>query len=215
MLNSKKLDRTYFQNADVAFLAKDLLGKILFTSKDGAFTAGIITETEAYFGIEDKASHAYGCRRTARTEAMYQQGGIAYIYLCYGMHYLLNIVVAEQDDPKSVLIRSIQPFKGMSSIEKRRNRPATDPSVSSGPGSLSKALGIDLSFNKKLLTGDEIWIEDHGLRYRDDEIISAPRIGVSYAKEHALLPLRFYVKDNRFVSKRLHKNSGDLLQSPE
>lgn len=202
MLNSKKLQRPYFQNTDALFLAKDLLGKVLFTHKNGQFTAGIITETEAYFGTEDKASHAYGCRRTARTEAMYQPGGIAYIYLCYGMHYLLNIVVSENDDPKSVLIRSVQPFKGLSFIEERRKRSAAEPSVSSGPGSLSKALGIDLSFNKKPLTEDEIWIEDHGLRYRDDEIVSAPRIGVSYAKEHALLPLRFYVKDNRFVTQK-------------
>lgn len=203
MMNSKKLQRSYFQNTDVVFLAKDLLGKVLCTHKNGELTAGIITETEAYFGAEDKASHAYGYRRTARTAAMYQPGGIAYIYLCYGIHYMLNVIVSENDDPKSVLIRSIQPLKGIAFIEERRKRSASEPSVSSGPGSLSKALGIDLSFNKKTYTGNEIWIEDYGLKYRDDQIISAPRIGVSYAKEHALLPLRFYVKDNRFVSKKL------------
>lgn len=202
-MNSKKLQKSYFQNTDVVFLAQDLLGKILFTNKNGEITAGIITETEAYFGIDDKASHAYGCRRTARTEAMYQPGGIAYIYVCYGIHHLLNIVISGKDDPKSVLIRSVQPYKGISTIEKRRNKSMSDTAISSGPGLVSKALGIDLSFNKNSLTEDKIWIEDLGLKYNEDEIASVPRVGIAYAKEHAVLPLRFYVKDSRYVSHKL------------
>lgn len=197
-----KLKPEYFQNKDVIFLAQDLLGKILFTKKNGEITAGIITETEAYFGEEDKASHAYGGRRTLRTEAMYQPGGYSYIYLCYGIHHLFNIVVSLKNDPKSVLIRSVEPYQGFSVIENRRNRSSSDKSISSGPGSVCKALGIDMTFNRKPLTGEDIWIEDSGLQYRTEDIASTPRIGVAYADEHAQLPLRFYLKNNRYVSKK-------------
>lgn len=197
-----KLKPEYFQNKDVIFLAQDLLGKILFTKKNGEITAGIITETEAYFGEEDKASHAYGGRRTLRTEAMYQPSGYSYIYLCYGIHHLFNIVVSLKNDPKSVLIRSVEPYQGFSVIENRRNRPSSDKSISSGPGSVCKALGIDMTFNRKPLTGEDIWIEDSGLQYRTEDIASTPRIGVAYADEHAQLPLRFYLKNNRYVSKK-------------
>ncbi|MEC5174766.1 DNA-3-methyladenine glycosylase [Chryseobacterium nepalense] len=197
-----KLKPEYFQNKDVIFLAQDLLGKILFTKKNGEITAGIISETEAYFGEEDKASHAYGGRRTLRTEAMYQPGGYSYIYLCYGIHHLFNIVVSLKNDPKSVLIRSVEPYQGFSVIENRRNRPSSDKYISSGPGSVCKALGIDMTFNKKPLTGEDIWIEDSGLQYRTEDIASTSRIGVAYADEHAQLPLRFYLKNNRYVSKK-------------
>lgn len=196
-----KLKSEYYQNPDVILLAQDLLGKVLFTKKSGEITAGIITETEAYFGEDDKASHAYGGRQTPRTEAMYQPGGFSYIYLCYGIHHLFNIVVSREDDPKSVLVRSVEPFQGLPEIEARRNRPSTDRAVSSGPGSVCKALGIDMTFNKKSLTGEEIWIEDVGQRYSTDDIEATPRIGVDYAGKHALLPLRFYLKNNRYVSK--------------
>lgn len=199
----RKLTPAYYQNPDVEFMAKDLLGKILYTNKNGELTAGIITETEAYFGIDDKASHAYGNRRTARTEIMYGPGGSAYVYLCYGIHYLLNIVVSGSDDPKCVLIRAVEPFSGSEMIEQRREMSIQKTAVSSGPGSLSKALGIDSSLNGKELSGDEIWIEDIGNRYASDEIAAVPRVGVDYAKEHALLPLRFYIKDNKFVSKKV------------
>lgn len=196
-----KLKPEYYQNPDVIFLAQDLLGKILLTNKNGLLTAGIITETEAYFGKEDKASHAYGGRRTLRTEAMYQPGGFSYIYLCYGIHYLFNIVVSQEDDPKSILVRSVEPYLGISVIEKRRDRPVSDKAISSGPGSVCKALGIDNTFNKKFLGGDEVWIEDAGLQYGIDDITSPPRIGVAYAEEHALLQLRFYLKNNFYVSR--------------
>ena len=199
----RKLTPAYYQNPDVEFMAKDLLGKILYTNKNGELTAGIITETEAYFGIDDKASHAYGNRRTARTEIMYAAGGSAYVYLCYGIHYLLNIVVSGSDDPKCVLIRAVEPFSGREIIEQRRKMSVQKTAVSSGPGSLSKALGIDSSFNGNDLSGDNIWIEDVGNRYAPDEIAAVPRIGISYAQEHALLPLRFYIKNNKFVSKKV------------
>ncbi|WP_251040441.1 DNA-3-methyladenine glycosylase [Chryseobacterium sp. ISL-6] len=196
-----KLQYSYYQNQDVIFLAKDLLGKILFTQINDEITAGIIVETEAYFGVLDKASHAYGGRRTNRTEILYHEGGISYVYLCYGIHHLFNIVTSVKDEPHAVLIRAVEPLVGKDIMELRRNMPFTKAAITSGPGSAAKALGIDRSFNKKDLSGEEIWIEDHGIRYTSDQIIEGPRIGVAYAQEDALLPWRFFVKGNPYVSK--------------
>lgn len=196
-----KLPRSYYSNPDVLFLAKDLLGKVLFTEIDGETTAGIIVETEAYFGVKDKASHAYGGRRTDRTETLYSHGGVSYVYLCYGIHHLFNVVTSVEDEPHAVLVRAVEPLIGKEIMELRRNMPAAKPSISAGPGSAAKALGIDRSFNRKKLTENEIWIEDHGIAYRPDEIIAGPRIGVAYAEEDALLPWRFFVKGNKYVSK--------------
>jgi DNA-3-methyladenine glycosylase len=151
-----KLQFSYYLNQDVIFLAKDLLGKVLYTSINGEITAGIIVETEAYFGMQDKASHAYGGRRTNRTETLYGEGGISYVYLCYGIHYLFNIVSSVKDEPHAVLIRAVEPLCGKEIMERRRNMPATKAAISSGPGSAAKALGIDRSFNEKDLTGEEI-----------------------------------------------------------
>jgi DNA-3-methyladenine glycosylase len=196
-----KLPFSYYLNQDVLFLAKDLLGKVLYTQIDGKITSGIIVETEAYFGIQDKASHAYGGRRTDRTETLYSKGGISYVYLCYGIHHLFNIVSSVEGEPHAVLIRAIEPLTGKDIMETRRNMPASKAAISSGPGSAAKALGIDRSFNKKDLGGDEIWIEDHGIKYTQEQIIASPRIGVAYAQEDALLPWRFFIKENKYVSK--------------
>ncbi|WP_343521788.1 DNA-3-methyladenine glycosylase [Pedobacter sp.] len=196
-----KLKPGYYLNEDVVGLAKDLLGKVLYTKIDDEITAGIIVETEAYFGIKDKASHAYGGRRTNRTETMYGAGGIAYVYLCYGMHHLFNVVTSVENDPHAVLIRGVEPLVGIEIIEKRRGMSVTKGAISAGPGSAAKALGIDRAFNTKSLLGDEIWIEDHGIRYDEENIAATPRVGIAYAKEHALLPWRFFVKGNKYVSK--------------
>ena len=196
-----KLDPGYYLNEDVVGLAKDLLGKVLYTKIGDEITAGIIVETEAYFGIKDKASHAYGGRRTNRTETMYGAGGIAYVYLCYGMHHLFNVVTSIENDPHAVLIRGIEPLIGIEIIEERRNMPHTKGAISAGPGSAAKALGIDKTFNAKNLSGDDIWIEDHGAKYNEEDIAATPRVGIAYAKEHALLPWRFFVKGNKYVSK--------------
>lgn len=196
-----KLPLSYYSQQDVLFLARDLLGKVLFTEINGERTAGIIVETEAYNGIQDKASHAYGGRRTNRTETLYGQGGISYVYLCYGIHHLFNVVTSVENDPHAVLIRAVEPLIGKEIMETRRNIPASKSAITSGPGSVAKALGINKSFNKKELDGSEIWIEDHGIRYHDEEIITSPRIGVAYAQEDALLPWRFFVKGNPYVSK--------------
>lgn len=197
-----KLPPSYYLNPDVEFLAKDLLGKILFTRKDNNITAGIIVETEAYFGTGDKASHAYGGRRTARTEIMYSEGGTVYVYLCYGIHYLLNVVTSVKDDPKCILIRSIESYEGLEIMEMRRKMSADHQAISSGPGSMAKSLGIDSSFNKNVLTGERIWIEDRDIFYNTSQIGIASRIGIAYAQEHANLPLRFFVKDSKYVKYR-------------
>lgn len=196
-----KLPLSYYSNQDVLFLAQDLLGKVLFTEIEGEITAGIIVETEAYFGVKDKASHAYGGRRTDRTETLYNQGGVSYVYLCYGIHHLFNVVTSVDDDPHAVLVRAVEPLIGKEIMEFRRNMPVSKAAISSGPGSAAKALGIDRSLNKKDLAGNEIWIEDHGIQYASDDIVKGPRIGVAYAQEDALLPWRFFVKGNKYVSK--------------
>lgn len=196
-----KLPLSYYLNQDVLFLAKDLLGKVLYTHVEGEITAGIIVETEAYFGVIDKASHAYGDRRTNRTEVIYSQGGVSYVYLCYGIHSMFNVVTSVENEPHAILIRAVEPLIGKEIIERRRNMPISKPAISSGPGSAAKALGIELSFNKKDLDGEEIWIEDHGIRYNPEDIAEVPRVGIAYAEEHALLPWRFFVKGNKYVSK--------------
>lgn len=175
----------YFQE-DVVTLAKQLLGKHLFTQIDGELTGGIITETEAYKGPEDKACHAYNNRRTARTEVMFHDGGIAYVYLCYGMHHLFNIVTNRSDTPHAILVRALLPTHGIPTMEKRRK---TKKNLTSGPGTLCQALCIDRSFNGYPLSRAPIWVEDQ--RVELSEIKASPRIGVDYAEEHAQLPWRF------------------------
>ncbi|MES2418894.1 MAG: DNA-3-methyladenine glycosylase [Bacteroidota bacterium] len=196
-----KLPYSFYQQDDVVSIATQLLGKQLFTLVDGKLTGGTIVETEAYNGITDKASHAYGSRFTPRTATIYEDGGIAYVYLCYGMHYLFNIVVAGKGNPLAILIRGIEPVTGLSTMLARRNMQQLAPRITAGPGSLSKALGIDKTLNAKDLQGDQIWIEDNGIHIKPQQIVVSPRVGVDYAEEHALLPWRFYLQGNKFVSK--------------
>lgn len=196
-----KLLKSYYNNTDTIFLAEDLLGKVLFTQNDGLLAGGRIVETEAYFGVMDKASHAFNGKRTPRTEPMYRAGGVAYVYLCYGIHHLVNIVTSAAADPQCVLIRGIEPLIGIDVMASRRPVLPENPSFSNGPGSAAKALGIDASFNDAPLTGDSIWIEDQGLKYSPAQIGKAARIGIAYAQEHATLPLRFFVKDSKYARK--------------
>jgi DNA-3-methyladenine glycosylase len=196
-----KLPYSFYQIADVNDLAVRLLGKLLFTRIDGELTGGIIVETEAYKGVEDKASHAYGGRFTNRTQVMFEEGGLSYVYLCYGIHHLFNVVTAPKGTPHAVLIRGVEPYEGVDVMLRRRNMASLKPNLTAGPGALSKALGIDKTLNAKDLLGDEIWIEDSGLVFPEDQIVMSARVGVDYAEDHALLPWRYYVKGNKFVSK--------------
>lgn len=196
-----KLPYSFYQQEDVVSIANQLLGKQLFTLIDGKLTGGTIVETEAYNGIIDKASHAYNGRFTNRTSTMYKNGGISYVYLCYGIHYLFNVVTNIENNPHAVLIRGIEPTEGLSIMLKRRNMQSLMPRITAGPGALAKALGIDKSLNAKDLLGNEVWIEDNGIYYQKEQIIASPRVGVAYAEDHKLLPWRFYIKGNKFVSK--------------
>lgn len=176
-------------------LAKDLLGKVLVTNINKQLTSGIITETEAYNGIIDKASHAYGGRRTVRTETMYREGGVSYVYLCYGIHHLFNIVTNVEDVPHAILIRAVFPLKGKEIILKRRNSDVFKKGLCVGPGKVSKALAIDTSLNAMDLCGNKIWLEDDNIKIDKKKINVGPRIGVDYAAEDAKLPYRFWVDE--------------------
>lgn len=176
---------SFYENPNVVEVAQNLLGKLLLTRIDGVLTGGYITETEAYAGVTDKASHAYNGRRTQRTEVMYRQGGVAYVYLCYGMHALLNVVTGEKDVPHAVLIRALEPTFGLEAIQERRKHKKP---LTKGPGTLTQALGVSLKENGVSLQSDSLWIEE-GIKIHSIE--ATPRIGIDYAKEDASLPYRF------------------------
>jgi DNA-3-methyladenine glycosylase len=191
-----KLPKNFYLQNDVVSLSKQLLGKVLFTKEGKTITAGIITETEAYAGVIDKASHAYGGRRTSRTETMYAEGGVSYVYLCYGMYSLFNVVTNQKDIPHAVLVRAIQPLEGIEKILQRRKSEKLKKGLTTGPGKVSMALGINFrSHNAQNLSGNKIWIEDRGIVMPERLINKGPRIGVDYAGEHARLPYRFWVNE--------------------
>ncbi|WP_460678645.1 DNA-3-methyladenine glycosylase [Mucilaginibacter koreensis] len=196
-----KLPESFYTSTDVVSIARNLLGKYLFTRLDGEVTGGIIVETEAYNGVIDKASHAYGNRITTRTQTMYAHGGIAYVYLCYGIHEMLNVVTSVEGQPHAVLIRAVEPTEGIDAMLYRRNMALVKPNITAGPGSVGKALGITRKLNGISLQSNELWIEDRDLSYPDEQIKTGPRIGVAYAGADALLPYRFFVKGNPYVSK--------------
>ena len=196
-----KLSPSFYIDPDVVRLAKSLIGKYLFTFIDGITTGGYIVETEAYNGIIDRASHAFGNRNTPRTSTMFMEGGIAYVYLCYGIHEMFNVVTSVKGDPRAILIRGIQPTDGIEAMLWRRKMETLKPNITRGPGSVAKALGISRAINGISLQSDILWIEDRGLTIPNESIGSAPRIGVDYAGEDALLPYRFYIKGNVYVSK--------------
>lgn len=186
---------------DVVKLARELLGKHLYTDLGGRITGGIITETEAYEGVTDRASHAWNGRRTPRTEVMFAGGGVAYIYLCYGIHSLFNIVTNREGVPHAVLIRGIRPTEGIGIMLGRAGKNRLTKDFGSGPGKVSRILGIHYSMSGVPLTGDRIWLEDRGLRFPPQDIVNTTRIGVDYAGPDALLPYRFLFKGDGFREK--------------
>ncbi len=196
-----KLPESFYTHGNVVQISRDLLGKYLFTSIKGITTGGYIVETEAYNGIVDRASHAFGNRNTPRTSVMFRHGGIAYVYLCYGIHEMFNIVTSVEGEPHAILIRAIEPTEGIDEMLLRRNMSILKPNITSGPGSVAKALGISRVMNAISLQSDSLWLEDRGLAFKDEEVAAVPRVGVDYAGEDALLLYRFYVKGNKYVSK--------------
>jgi DNA-3-methyladenine glycosylase len=199
----KKLHRGFYQRKNVLQVAKELVGKILVTKFGGIETSGRIVEVEAYAGIIDKASHAFGGKRTARNEVMYGEGGAAYVYLCYGIHHLFNVVTNYREVPHAVLIRALEPIEGVETMLKRTGKKKPDHTLTRGPGNLSKALGIYTQHSGISLQSKELFITDDDFVFKKNQIAASPRIGVDYAGDHSLWPYRFFVKDNPFVSGKL------------
>lgn len=198
---SAKLPLSFYEHDDVTYVAQSLLGKVLCTHIDGIYTSGIIVETEAYRGTDDKACHSCSFGYTERTKIMFGRPGVAYVFLCYGIHHLFNVVTNKEDRADAVLIRAIEPCDGIEHILKRRNHSTLKRATGGGPGIVSSALGITTKkhYGADLLEST-IWIEERGSQISDDKIISSPRIGVDYAGEDALLPWRYRIRNNKFTS---------------
>lgn len=198
------LDTPFYQREDVVQIAKDLLGCLLVSDIDGLRTVCRIVETEAYRAPEDRASHAFGNRHTTRTATMYESGGVAYVYLCYGIHHLFNVVTASEGQAHAVLIRAVEPSDGVDIMMQRRGMTKIVPNLTNGPGKFTKAMGISIKNDRlDLTTGKHIWIEKDINTPIDYEIISGYRVGIHYAQESRFWPWRFQIKDSRWTSKPL------------
>ena len=197
----KKLPREFYTRDDTLQVARDLLGKILVVpTGTGERVSGMIVETEAYLGAIDKAAHSYGNRRTPRTEMMFAEGGTVYIFFIYGMYFQFNIVAGAVDVPHAILIRAVAPAEGVRVMRERRGQ-MKDANLTSGPGKLCIAFGIDKTYNGADLLGEKVWLEE-GETLSEARIASGKRVGIDYAEEFAEKPWRFWVKDNSFVSRK-------------
>lgn len=192
------LPESFYTRTNVVRIAKDLLGKKLITNIEGKKTTGIIVETEAY-SYKEKGCHAYQNKMTNRNKAMFETGGVAYVYLCYGIHNLFNIVTNKSGMADAILIRALEPTEGTAWMQERMNTNNLKR-ITSGPGKLTKALGIDRTYDGILLNSYQLWIEE-GVRILEKSICASTRIGIDYAGKDALLPWRFSIKDNVWVSK--------------
>jgi DNA-3-methyladenine glycosylase len=196
----KKLPLSFYLRDDVVQISRDLLGKVLVTSFHGKRTSGRIVETEAYEGEKDRASHAFR-GMTPRTEVMFGEGGRAYVYLCYGIHQMFNIVSGKTGTPHAILIRGVEPLEGIDIMLDRTGKKQLDYTLTSGPGKVGKAFGFHTSQCGLLLNSKELYIADDGFELPASMIVTSPRIGVEYAGEHAEWHYRFYIKGNKYVSK--------------
>lgn len=197
--NMRKLPLSFYMRDDVLAIAKELLGKVLVTNLNGEYTSGRIVETEAYAGEMDKASHA-SKGRTARTEVMFGSGGRAYVYLCYGIHQMFNIVTAKEGVPHAILIRAVEPLEGKEIMLHRTDKKKLDESITSGPGRVGKAFGFHTSQCGLSVESDELFIADDGFNINEKDIVASPRIGVDYAGDHAEWHYRFYLQGSKYVS---------------
>jgi DNA-3-methyladenine glycosylase len=196
----KKVPLSFYQRKDVVKIAKELLGKIVVTNFDGQITSGKIVETEAYVGLTDKASHSFGGKRTAKNEHMYSAAGTAYIYICYGMHQMLNVVTNEKGIPDAVLIRAIEPVAGIEIMRQRTGKKENDKTITRGPGNVGKALGIFKHHSGLYLLDEVIFLLDNSKKIPAAHIGTSKRIGVESAGPDAELPYRFFIKGNKYVS---------------
>lgn len=198
----KKIPLSFYSRKDVVLIAKELLGKILVTNFGGVITSGRIVETEAYVALSDKASHSFGGKRTTRNEHMYADAGTAYVYICYGMHQMMNIVTNEKNIPDAVLIRAVEPIKGIDIMLKRTGKKVADKTLTRGPGNVGKALGIFKHHSGNHLLGNIIYLTADHFKISEEQIGTSARIGVESAGADALRPYRFYLKGNKFVSSK-------------
>lgn len=196
------LQKSFYIRDDVVQISKELLGKYLVTHFDGVQTAGKIVETEAYRAPEDRASHAYGNRLTNRTRVMFEEGGVAYVYICYGIHHLFNVVTGPRGEAHAVLIRALEPVDALDRMLARRGMDTLHPRLTVGPGSLSMAMGIRTVHSGLSLTDPQspVWIEDRGERITSQDIIAGKRVGVESAGESAHWEWRFRIKNSKWTS---------------
>lgn len=200
----KKLDASFYLRSDVELIAKELLGKVLVTNWNGERTSGRIVETEAYAGEIDKASHA-SKGRTGRTEVIFGEGGKAYVYLCYGIHQMFNIVTNISGIAHAILIRGVEPMEGIPVMLRRTGKKVPDHTLTRGPGNVGKAFGFHTTQCGELLTGENIYIADDGYRPAVSEIGTSPRIGVDYAGDHAAWHFRYFIRGNPYVSGKINR----------
>lgn len=200
-VQGSKLPREFYTRPDVLKVSRDLLGKLLVVpTANRRRVSGMIVEVEAYRGPEDRASHAFGGRRTKRTETMYQTGGVAYVYFVYGMYYQFNVVSNVQDIPHAILVRALEPVEGIEFMRKRRHT-HPDHNLTNGPGKLCIAMGIDRELDGADLLGNQVWLEYYK-KIQASKISKGPRIGIDYAEEWVDKPWRFWIRDNSYVSRR-------------
>lgn len=204
----RKLNESFYLRDDTVAIARDLLGKLLVVpDESGGRVSGMIVETEAYLGVEDRAAHSFGGRRTARNEVTYGPGGHIYVFFIYGMYYQLNFVTGPRDVPHVVLIRAAEPVDGIDRMRLRRGSLMKDTNLTSGPGKLCIAFAIDRSLNGESLTGERIWLEEFR-RVRPSEVAVGKRVGIDYSGEDAERPLRFWIEGNPYVSKPARPVAG-------
>jgi DNA-3-methyladenine glycosylase len=201
-MKHNKLPIRFYKRQDVVIVARELIGKVVVTNLDGLITSGRIVETEAYVAHIDKASHSFGGRRTAKNEHMYASAGTAYVYICYGMHQMLNVVTNEKDVPDAVLVRALEPLEGVDIMLQRTGKPKLDFTLTKGPGNVGKALGIFKKHSGLHLLDDEIYLVNDGFKLKENEVGISKRIGVESAFPDSELPYRFYIRGNKYVSGR-------------
>ena len=199
-LDLAKPDKSFFIRPEVTRIASELLGKLLISDIGGTRTSGIIVETEAY-SWREKGCHAFQNKMTKRNSTMFREGGVAYVYLCYGIHSLLNVVTNTEGQADAVLIRALEPVDGIMLMQQRTGA-KTERRITSGPGKLTKALGIDTSYDGSDLLKSKsiIRIQDAGLVVPKQKIVKTTRIGIEFAGEDSKLPWRFYLRENPWVS---------------
>lgn len=206
----QKLSIDFYRRDDVARIAQELLGKYIITNFEQQYSVGRIVETEAYAGIIDKASHAYNNRRTTRTEIMFGDAGHAYVYLCYGIHHLFNVVCNVPDKPDAVLIRGIEPVEGFDIMQKRFQQNKFNSSIGRGPGNVSKALGLTVKHTGLHLQQQQLFLAED--KQEQLTIMASPRIGVDYAGDHAKWLYRYFIQDHPQVSKHVLNKTAIALQ---